>query len=983
MRYEPLTQEQIEKIVSVPGVSSYNVRYMTGGICDEFIRSFNDFTSYDFSDRLVVEGTVTEIRREEHANPQHSLFYIEDVKILAGNTTLEEITWQNDGYTMGIGYSTYAAGWYSLEELNNNPPMNRHNSIWRSSTPHVTTIYTDTYKYSYQYLTENLNIGDRYAFVLRFPRMAKGNPSYDAMPYFITLYDFLTEPWCKAIWDITDAPENYLDLEEYALLRECVEITAQDIHTLDVVYTDDMAAIKQVHDGDLYALEGRLLTPEDTENNSPVCVINSSVAKLMDLSVGDTISLKLGDELFEQFYGLGATAVTPERFADNWTEPIDFEIVGIYDTVQSPYNLSTNPNWTYSHNTVFVPMTFLPLTDKQLQDHEFSPAEFSFVVENQWNIEKFVNEGIPQIEAMELTVTFDDGGWMEVVDSYESAQRLAIIRIVLLVLVTGITTVFIVYLYITRRKKDYAIMRALGTTQKQSSFSLLLPLIVLGTTGIVFGTACGILYTVLTGNTLLIWTIPLCVVTELIFMLIFAAAMLQRLGKFSPLELLQSSAKQKKIRTSTSAISDIPTLPVSDASELVSLPKPIKKSEKHPAHSLRFTARYVKKHIRRATVKSLCSFLLAALMVGAITQFAKMTDTYEDLRRDTVITGRFVESLQLFNFLGMKNQGYAIDLYYERTMQAEFNYSKGGYENTHVVMTNNIGRYINEEYTIEYAPEYDESCIGTLGPTIIIGDSLMELCGYELGESIRLTAPEYMLNLMSQISNDYYKNNPNTPLTIEELYTEYEWYVGPLLEQNSEEYVIAGVITTPSGAFSDYGFTPGQSDANSRFGTSNVLDIAEFQLADNSLAEAMISRGQTLTHNKTGAFVMDTSKLDSVIRTSEILRSLYPAAVAAALIIGAFLCALIIFQTSTEAAIMRVLGTTKKKTAAILTAEQCILALSGIILGILIMAAVNGSISVQSLIFSGAYFAVILLGSAISSVLVTRRNILDLLQTKE
>ena len=86
----------------------------------------------------------------------------------------------------------------------------------RSSTPHVTTIYTDTYKYSYQYLTENLNIGDRYAFVLRFPRMAKGNPSYDAMPYFITLYDFLTEPWCKAIWDITDAPENYLDLEEYA-----------------------------------------------------------------------------------------------------------------------------------------------------------------------------------------------------------------------------------------------------------------------------------------------------------------------------------------------------------------------------------------------------------------------------------------------------------------------------------------------------------------------------------------------------------------------------------------------------------------------------------------------------------------------------------------------------------------------------------------------------------------------------------------------
>ena len=668
-------------------------------------------------------------------------------------------------------------------------------------------------------------------------------------------------------------------------------------------------------------------------------------------------------------------------------------------------------------------MSFLPLTDEQLQDHEFSPAEFSFTVDNAWNIEKFVNEGIPQIEAMGLTVTFDDGGWLEVVDSYESAQRLAVIRIVLLVLVTVIATVFIVYLYITRRRKDYAIMRALGTGGGKSSSALLLPLMVLGVAGVIIGAFLGILYTLLSGGAVFLWAVCLCVLSEILLMLIFALFMLRKLGRLSPLALLQDTSKNKKKRTAvqksdTAETNDLsldgvlsgvphtetgikdfrgtagPNGDICDASIHVTpaadsiVPPVASSSELMPKRShrlVRFVTGYVLRHARRQAVKSLLAVLLAVLMVGAVTQFAKMKDSYSDLRRDTVVTARFNASLPLFQLRSLEGGGFAANSYYEYTREYDINHNDRGdnFNRAYITITNDIPRYTNEECTIEYAPGYDDTVMDKLGDVIIMSSALMETMGYELGDTVRITPGGYTDEFINKLRINFKDEHPELQTVPDALYTTYGEYIESAIDEMADVFTIVGVVTTPSGAYDSFAFTPGQVDSLSNMGSAVTLDIAEFRLADNELADKMMEKGKELTRGQTGAFVMDTSKLDSVIRTSEILNSLYPAAVAAALVIGAFLCALIIFQTSTEAAIMRVLGTTKKKTAAILTAEQCILALLGIILGILITAVINGGVSAQSLIFSGAYFAVILLGSAISSVLVTRRNILDLLQTKE
>ena len=270
-----------------------------------------------------------------------------------------------------------------------------------------------------------------------------------------------------------------------------------------------------------------------------------------NLKLGDTISLKLGHELFEQYYSLGAVAGTKERLSEEWTDA-EFEMVGIYKD-RDAYTLSRTPNWTYSSNTVFVPLSSLPLTEEELEGHEFSPSEFSFKVDNAWDIEAFKEECIPQIEAMGLTVMFDDGGWSEVVKAFTSAQRLAIIRIALLSAVTVIATGFVVYLFISRRRKDYAIMRALGTTKGKAERTLLLPLMVLTAVGVAVGTAIGWIYTANTiagsssleilgdyavNTSIPLWPVIVCAAGEIALTFIFALFMLKKLGRRSPLELL-------------------------------------------------------------------------------------------------------------------------------------------------------------------------------------------------------------------------------------------------------------------------------------------------------------------------------------------------------------------------------------------------------------------------------------------------------------
>jgi ABC-type antimicrobial peptide transport system permease subunit len=185
-------------------------------------------------------------------------------------------------------------------------------------------------------------------------------------------------------------------------------------------------------------------------------------------------------------------------------------------------------------------------------------------------------------------------------------------------------------------------------------------------------------------------------------------------------------------------------------------------------------------------------------------------------------------------------------------------------------------------------------------------------------------------------------------------------------------------------------FAPGVREEVKSFGALIELDVAEFTLADNTRVNEFREYGERIADVSlagTVDFIMDTSKLENILNTLSLLDALYPIVIAAALLIGGFLCALVIFQSSKEAAIMRVLGTTKRKTRAILSLEQILLSAVGLIVGACGLFVYNGvgmaAASADMALFAALYFAVITAAAFISSAAATRKNALELLQTRE
>ena len=563
VRYKPLTAAQVASVSALPYVSFADTRYMTAGVSEEHSRTWDGSPYYPFSSRCIVEATFLEV---EHPDPamladgernfastgitMHNTnkLTLGDCKVLAGNSRYATVF---DDFKAFAKFSIPTENVYGLGLQNS-----------------IAALYTDNYIYDNEYVNSMVP-GQRYIFVLRFnpPSDENNAQMYNLMteqeranqltrlqPIF-HLGDYLTNDWCDAMWALEGEPENYLETDKFAPLRELIEITNADIHTFDVVYTDDMGSIMRFSESDMAITAGRALTSED--NGAQVCVMGRDAASKNGLIVGDTITLSLGTELFEQYKPLGAVAVTHQRYSPAQTS-VTLEIVGLYADTDGPNRQLDKPNWSYSINTIFVPKSLLPVDESTLTNHEFSPAEFSFVIDNAWDIPAFLEEAEPMLAEMGLTLFFNDGGWSDIVDDFKAAQTVSFVNIIVFSAAVLIAIGFTVYLFIGRKKKEYAIMRALGTPTGKSARTLVLPLMTVAAVAILAGSAVGWFYTVrsIASNNALgalqefavNTSIPLvaifgCIFGEILLTLLFVAAMLRRIGKASPLALLQSGAK--------------------------------------------------------------------------------------------------------------------------------------------------------------------------------------------------------------------------------------------------------------------------------------------------------------------------------------------------------------------------------------------------------------------------------------------------------
>ncbi|MDR0904191.1 MAG: hypothetical protein LBM59_06125, partial [Ruminococcus sp.] len=156
-------------------------------------------------------------------------------------------------------------------------------------------------------------------------------------------------------------------------------------------------------------------------------------------------------------------------------------------------------------------------------------------------------------------------------------------------------------------------------------------------------------------------------------------------------------------------------------------------------------------------------------------------------------------------------------------------------------------------------------------------------------------------------------------------------------------------------------------------------------LLDNLLDESM----GYYSYDRAGSssYYTDTTELDNIRRVRDLLIALFPIAVVAAVLIGAAVPILIIIQSSKEAAIMRVLGTTKKRTIAILSLEQIILCILGLAVAAGVLLIYNVGLFAQSgltlAVCASIYLVASIAAALISAAVTTNKKPMELLQVKE
>jgi hypothetical protein len=552
-----LNKEYIDKIMQLPYITKLSVRYMGAGVSYNTNRvdKIGDSLStslFNYSARCIFEATLdkvamSDVERMSESSYYTSYFvnfqnlYVSDVKILAGNP--EWLMFNDIEVSEGqhrIRAIIPTSDYYKQHKtISVNTAISRIILAYRNnhiSEKDITDLYT----------------GERYVFVTRVePYTYSLTDGSNFYPSFFfgddTLYD-----WCPYIYYLEGQPENYLELDKFASLRELIQITNDDLKTLDVVYTDSMSSIRRVAEDKILLTEGRFIEPKDSEEKKPVCVVSDTFMKENNLKLGDTLKIKLGNKLFEQYAPLGTVASTKDRYSTNFVDS-EFIIIGSYVDINSDKMRDADQYWAYSDNTVFVPLSFLPLKDCDLEGHEFKPGEVSFVIDDPRNINPFMEECIPQIEAMGLTVYFYDNGWLGLEEQFNQVGLLSLIKLLAFTAASVLAVILTVFLFIGRKKREYAVMRALGTTRQKAGRTLLIPLLTVTLFAVIIGGAASAIYaSQMAEETLKPFaelglkvdaSIPILIVAAamlyLIFLItLFALAVLYILGKKPPLLLI-------------------------------------------------------------------------------------------------------------------------------------------------------------------------------------------------------------------------------------------------------------------------------------------------------------------------------------------------------------------------------------------------------------------------------------------------------------
>ncbi|MCL2866297.1 MAG: FtsX-like permease family protein [Clostridia bacterium] len=962
-QYGAISQKAMDDIKKYDHILATSKRYMTSGVSDAYYRMDGNEYLFDYSARLVGEGFVesTAITSSGRADASILKITLSQFSLLAGNPNWFSNK-SNQQLVINLPLFQNAGGPCFIRDGNDKREGIRINR----------NFMTD--------FSSEINPGDCLIFVGRV--VSQSGMNAEAPTIFI---GDITDYWCDELRITTNERDDYLLKEEFEAFRLAIEITNADVHTFDIVYTDDMMGIPRFADRLITIDEGRALTDMDNETGN--CVVSSQFLRVNHLSIGDTISVGLGDMLFEQNAGLGAVASVPERYKKP-VNTVELTIVGSYLLKGPPYKEAESVHHTYSVNTLFVPLTLLP-PSTDIQNHEIKPGEFSFVLNHPNHADDFLKNTADYMEENGLTLILGNNlsAWRKISDIFGSSLTVTLAAIGIFLMAELAVGALIVNLYISRRKHDYAMMRVLGVTGTDAGKTLLIPLLILGFAAIITGGAVSWGFTERTiegiaakfatviessvSSDLPPFVFILCILLSIASVVVPALFTLQKLRKTQPLTLLQGSQAQLSRKTVkeqslcvssgidekegtapslrekelTAAISDLPRVDIMPS-----------KGDAGFSSSSRHVLRYIMRHIRRTKVKSLLSLLVPALLFALIGQSVIMREKYSELQKSIPITGYFTDKAPTRQVYGLAEKSYLRESYYQAKLPARM-----GQSEIMLAVTNNFEKYSNDTEII-YSSAYGKNPFRNDVPVCVLNEEFLEAYALAVGDEIRLLTnddyEEIGLKYLKQHTNAD-KNiiqNLDTDQALHILYDSIEDY---LPENQIEEIakIVAVIeafntaIKEAGTAFTIVGTISYDADDNripnlvlasagswyTPFtGTTAFFDEAEFTLGDNSMADVfksdgMISARRGMQYSPDLRFTLDTSALDHVRRISGLIESLFPIVLAVSAIISGLFPLLMILQLAKDASIMRLQGTTISGVASALALERVLLIMPGVL----------------------------------------------------
>ncbi len=383
---------------------------------------------------------------------------------------------------------------------------------------------------------------------------------------------------------------------------------------------------------------------------------------------------------------------------------------------------------------------------------------------------------------------------------------------------------------------------------------------------------------------------------------------------------------------------------------------------------MNWSGRYLSRLLLRNFGRSFLSLLLAALLAFAFGTLTVLRGIYTELYQNVEVKADFSGGLSYRRALKIAESGYVRNPYYEYTAQD----AMVEMEKATIILTNRLDKLVTEP--VVWLPGWDEeTALNTKERILILYSTHADKFGLQLGDMVRVNELDWWNNVTSMGldplkpgESDMDRRDARRPFV-------------PLV----------GIIRTENPR--EIAFMPAEAWQKVLFlvGANFQLDLAEYTLNDYHKAAEFTAyaKGELEKEQTAVRFKMDTSYADRIYKIHQLIETLYPLTIAAALFLGGVLPGLTVLHASRQISVLRALGAKVGKCVGIYTLAQLLCALFGLVLGFL-MVILTQHPEIPTVwkpfgIYLAAHLAVCALGSGVFAWLCARKRVLEQLQAKE